>query len=167
MQVAIKYEIEEKNLIENGKKVTPFKLAYFLPNKQHNTLVLFPHETCSYTVDLGFGLHDVKGNEGSWPPYNTLVKLLKENDVTCFVLGFRLLCKNMAEDPIQDQSIATFVVDLNRHSNIEEAYNENTAPPMTIDLLELALRGIPLESDFYLHSKSQMNFPTSFEKGEL
>ena len=164
-QVTIRYEAVDKKLIEKGEKVTPIKLAYILPNKQYNTLVLLTRETCSYTIDLGFGLRNIKGI--IYPLYNNLVQLLKENNVTCFVLGFRLLCKNMAEDLIQEQSIATFVVDLTRHSNIEEAYKENTTPPMTIDLMELALKGIPVECDFYLHSKSQINFPSSFEKGEL
>ena len=166
-QVTIRYEVVDKKLIVKGEEVTPMKLAYILPNNQSNTLVLLPRETCAYTIDLGFGLRDIKGSSVSYPLYNNLVQLLNENNVTCFGLGFQLLCKNMAEDPIQDQSIAAFVVDLTRHSNIEEAYNENTTPPITIGLMELALKGIPVESDFYLHSKSQVNFPSSFEKGEL
>ena len=159
--------MDDKKLIEKDKEVTPFKLAYILPNNQRNTLVLLPHETCSYAIDLGFGLSDIKGGSWSFPLYTNFVQLLKENNVTSFVVGFNLLCKNMAEDPMQDQSIAAFIVDLTRHSNIEEAFIENTKPPITIGLMELALKGTPVDSDFYLHSKTQVNFPLSFEKGEL
>lgn len=167
-QLYVRYEMGRENLIENGREVTPIKLACLLINKPRNTMVLLPHETCSYTIDLSYGLRDVKGSARSWPHYDTLVNLLKENGVTCFALGLDLLCKNMAEDPIQDQSIAAFVVDLNIHSSIEEAHRENIAPHfMTIGIMELAERGIPLERDEYLLGKSPVNFPKSFEKGEL
>ena len=43
-------------------------------------------------------------------------------------------------------------------TNIEEAFNENTKPPITIGLMELALKGTPVGSDFYLHSISCFNY---------
>ena len=157
-QVTIRYEPDEKKLFEKGVEVTPIRLAYILFNKQNKTLILLPNETSSYTIDLGFGLRNVNGSSGSWPPYDALVEILKENNITCFIVGFRLLCKNIVLDPVFDLNIAAFVVDLTRHSNIEEAYDENTTPAMTIDLEELALMGIPIESDLYLSFRHSDEF---------
>jgi len=157
-QVTIRYEPDEKKIFEKGVEVTPIRQAYILFNKQHKTLMLLPNETSSYTIDLGFRLHNVNGSSRSWPPYDTLVEILKENNITCFIVGFRLLCKNIVLDNVYNLNIAAFVVDLTRHSNIEEAYDENTTPAMTIDLEELALMGIPIESDLYLSFRHSDEF---------
>ena len=157
-QVSIRYEIEEKLIEENGIKYHPIRLVYPLLNRPRNSLVLFSKEKCSYLVELGFGLHNE--NNSSWlsPRYEDFVNLIRSNGVTCFILGFKLLCKNMAEDTIPEQSVALFIVDLTRHSNIEEAYVENTTPPMTVGLLDLAIRGIPIERKLYVNSKSETYF---------
>lgn len=101
-----------------------------------------------------------------FPDFEHLRKILEENGITCFAIGLDLVGKNMAEDPIQNLEIASFIVDLKKHSCLQVAYVENFTPYfMTVDLVDLAKKGVPLEKDTYLFSKSPVNFPSSFEKG--
>jgi len=161
------YELGDQKLVNGGKEVKPLALTYILINKQRSTLMLPSHETFSYSIDLGFGLQDKNGSTKFFPDYELLRKILTENGVTCFAISLDLVGKNMAEDPIQSLGIASFVVDLKKHSCLQVAYEENLTPHfITIDMIDLAKKGIPLERDFYLNSKSPVNFPQYFEKGE-
>lgn len=155
-QVSIKYEIEEKNIELNGNSNSPRRISYLLLNRPRNSLLLFPKETCSYHIELGFGLITKHSGELFYPKYSEFINVLKKNKITCFILSFKLLCKNMLEDQIPDQNIATFIVDLTRHSTIEEAYKENTTPSMTVGYLFLATNGIPIDSTLYKNSKTNI-----------
>jgi hypothetical protein len=73
--------------------------------------------------------------------------------------------KNMAEEKIQSQTLANFVVDLVRHKTLAEAYKENRRPYfLPLDRKEVAEK-IPVSTKMYLLSKSSVNYPRSFEKG--
>jgi len=161
------YDLGEDKLKDNGKEVYPTALACVLINEKNNTLILPPHEIQSYSINPSYGFGDKKGNLTFYPPYESFVNTLKKNGVTCFVLSFDLLGKNMAEDLVVSQGITAFVVDLKKHSCIQEAYRENITPHfITIDMIDLAKREIPVSRDFYLYSKSSENFPPYYEKGK-
>jgi hypothetical protein len=166
-QVFMRYELEvQRNLQDEGKKVFPTPVACQLINEERDTTLLLPHETCTYSLDLKFGLGPKSGDPTSFPPFDPLVGLLKENGITCFTVDFDLIGKNMAEDPIQRQRIGMFVVDLAKHKNLEEAFAEKTRPYfMPLDSMEVA-RTIPLSVEMYLQSKSMVNYPRYFEEGK-
>ncbi len=72
----------------------------------------------------------------------------------------------MTEDPIQNQRIATFVIDFDKHDNLEDAYKEKRRPFfLPLDRIEKAKK-IPWDRGAYLLSKSMVNYPKYFEEGK-
>ena len=159
-----KYHLEvKKKLLVEGKRAYPADLACQLVDEEKNSTILLPHETRAYSLELTFGIGRSKNDPYIFPHFDYLAQELKKSGITCISVALDLIGKNMAEDPIQRQGIAQFLVDLEMHPSLEDAFKQKTRPYFTgLDRMEVA-RMIPLSRDMYLNSKYAANYPKNFE----
>jgi hypothetical protein len=168
IQVFARYELEtKKELKVNGKRMYPVELACQLVNEGKNSTILLPNASYAYSLDLSFGLGEKRGDPSMFPHFDNLVDELKGNGFRCISVSLDLIGKNMSDDPIQRQGIATFMVDFSLHKNLEEAFAMKTRPYFTpLDWMEIA-RMIPLSREMYLRSKSPVNYAKNYEEDKI
>ena len=166
-QPYMRYELNVGRwILDDGKKTRPTPVACLLINEAKGSTMLLPHESYTYSLEPKFGLGEHRGDPTSFPPFQFLVELLTKNGIDCFSVGFDLIGKNAADDPIQRQGLAMFVVDLAKDKTLQDAYKAKVRPyyePM--DYMEVA-RNLPLDVGMYLRSKSGVNYPKYFEEGK-
>jgi hypothetical protein len=153
-------------LLSNGEKKHPVDVVNQLLKELPDAMILLPEEEYEYTVDLKFGLGSSRNDPNLWVGYDQLTDMMRRSEVWSFALTLGLLGKNMAEEKVQGQVLANFVVDLVRHKNLEDAFKENRRPYfLPLDRREIAEQ-IPLSTEMYLKSKSGVNYPKSFEQSK-
>lgn len=167
-EVHYHYEMDEKILKKDGKTIIPYDGAKIIKDVSTKSMMLGSKSVVGYSEELMFGFKDDKKSSGFFCNFDDLITLLKINEIDSFLLNLTLLGKDMAEEPLQRNDIAFFIVDINKHTTLEEAYKEKITPHYyTISMDEFSEKGGLIESDFYEQSKSQINTPEYFEKGKI
>ncbi len=160
-----RYDWQPKlGLLSDGKAKYPVDVANQLLKETPDAMLLLSKEEYEYTVDLKFGLGNSRDDPDLWVGYTELTEMMKHSDVWSFALSLVLLGKNMAEEKVQSQTLANFIVDLVRHKTLADAHKENRRPYfLPLDRKEVA-KMIPVGTDMYLRSKSTINRSELFEE---
>lgn len=166
------YQLELRELVYEGKKQTLDPGFGYLVNSDANISFLPRGETRTYTLEVKFmtqwgkKVSDIFG-EGKGRSFEELKDMMKSNNVKFIGVSLDLMVKNMNETEIPTTRICKFVIDFERHKNLEEAYKEKQEPSFFVNMQNEVVSGkVWYPQEFYPYQTSQ-NSPESFDNKDF
>lgn len=168
----VKFSYEPKQEIKyEGKKVFLTDSVTYLFKETTDSLYIMPGQTISFSVEPFF---QIKSRDKSFEKFfaqfmgfSELIKLLKENNVKFFAVNFSLKFKDLNDMVGTGRKLTDFVVDIDKHKNLEEAMKDRQRINFQqIDDEDLARTGFEDATD-YIELKNVSNLPEHWEEYKL
>lgn len=120
-----RFEMDTKTRLhyKDWKKTKPTSVVTLLLNKRIGDAILAAEERGQFEIQPLFEIkNEVKMGSMKASKFDELREILIDNNIRFAALHFTTACKNSVLNNCYGESFCRFVVDLKRHSTLEEAY---------------------------------------------